>query len=436
MSSTRWRRLAAIALLLAPLVAGVAAQRGRAPDPPLPPLSMTCPHHPDVIETAPGTCPQCRMALVPVRLAPAWTCPLHPVTIEDAQGTCPLCRRQLVPVTVSVTYRCGSSADETLEPGTCPDGRPRARTRTLRPHGDHNPRHGGQFFMAGDNWHHVEGVHPAPRMFRLHVYDDYGRPLPADRLRQVQGRVVASERFDPASRRYIELVAFPLRAARDGTWLEARVDRVSLPLELTAKVRFSRTGEEYRFDFTFHQLTQVPAAAAVAARPPPPRPAPAAAPSRPSASPASAPTTAAAAAATPPPAASRPAPAPAPEPAVEPSPADPALTPVPIPETVEGMVEQLRARSGHVAALIARGDFQALWVPAFAAKDVAVALEPHLSTLDPARREAAAAALQNVVRLAWLLDASGDAGNREQIQAAYAEFFMAVTTAATAFAGN
>ena len=32
----------------------------------LPPVLQTCPMHPDVVEDKPGTCPLCKMALVPV----------------------------------------------------------------------------------------------------------------------------------------------------------------------------------------------------------------------------------------------------------------------------------------------------------------------------------------------------------------------------------
>jgi hypothetical protein len=72
-------------------------------------------------------------------------------------------------------------------------------------------------------------------------------------------------------------------------------------------------------------------------------------------------------------------------------------------------------------------------VPAFHAKDLAIALEPHLGHLPPAAREAGEPALRQVVRLAWLLDAFGDVGNRQQLEAGYAEFRDAVAGVVRAF---
>jgi hypothetical protein len=376
-----------------------------------PPVSMTCPMHPDVVESRPGNCPLCRMALVPVRLAAAWSCPLHPGVLRDEGGNCPICRRPLNRVTVSLTWTCTADPKvDALDRGTCADGTRMVQRRTLRAHGDHNPRHGGQFFMAPDNWHHLEGTYPSARVFRLYVYDDFARPLNAAQLRAVKGRAVTRETFDPATRATIDVTAFPLTPGRDGTYLEARLDGVALPLNVTAKVRIKADGPEYRFDFTFPTTTTEPSRASSTA------------PVRATNAPR-------------PPAAAAVAPAPAAE--ASPTPPEPgALDVVPVPTSMSEMLSQLQLRRRHVRELIDAGNLTAVWVPAFQAKDIAVALEPHVLHLDPARREHAADALARIVRFAWLLDAVGDVGNRQQLADAYAPFTRAVDEVGQAFSGG
>lgn len=371
------------------LLASVAsAQRTPAPAlPTLPPLSMSCVHHPDVLQDGPGSCPFCSMALVPVRLDASWMCPLHTTVVEQGQGTCRLCGRTLVPVTVNLTWTCRADDEVHLEPGVCADGSPRIGQRTLRPHGNHNPRHGGQFFMAPDNWHHVEGTYPSRRAFRLYLYDDYGRPLPPVDLREVRARVVTQETFDPATRVTTELVSFPLRASTDSSYLEAQVDEHVFPTEMTAKVNFGGGSSEYRFDFFFDTVTAEPT-----------------------------------------------------EPTLQSAiVVDPALatdTGLPtqaLPDSMAAIVDLMDVRNREVAALIARGDFAAVWVPAFQAKDLAIALEPHLTRLTEARRERGEPALGRVVQAAWLLDASGDVGNRQQVESAYAAFTAAIADVIATF---
>jgi hypothetical protein len=383
------------------LATTVAAQRARTPAATaLPPLSMTCLHHPDVIESRAGSCPFCKMALVPVRLDSAWMCPIHSVVSEANPGSCRLCRRPLVQVTVSLTWACRGEADaEHVDPGPCADGTPRMARRTLRPHGNHNPQHGGQFFMAPDNWHHLEGTYPSARVFRLYLYDDYARALGSRQLKDIQARVVTKETFDPATRKTTEHAAFRLKASSDGTYLEARVDASALPAQMTAKVRFARNAPEYRFDFTFTALTRDPAPGARSPEP--------VARSREPLPPSSV--------------------------IAEPAP-DPLLVELPPATTPAEMLGQLTTRSDQIATLIKRGDFGAVWVPAFAAKDLAVALEAHVASLPAKGRLAAGTTLRDVVRTAWLLDSVGDAGNRQDVERAYAAFTAAVTQTLTAFA--
>jgi Cu+-exporting ATPase len=67
-----------------------------------PQREYTCPMHPDVKQTGPGSCPKCGMALEPVITpAPAkrseYTCPMHPQIVRDGPGSCPICGMALEP---------------------------------------------------------------------------------------------------------------------------------------------------------------------------------------------------------------------------------------------------------------------------------------------------------------------------------------------------
>ncbi len=235
-----------------------------------------------------------------------------------------------------------------------------------------------------------------------------------------RARLVTSETFNPATRVTTEVKAYPLRAARGGAYLEARLDPTTLPGEMTAKVRVKDGAPEYRFDFTFTELTREPVA---------PVPEPAA-----RRAPAAATAAAPRADALPAPAAAgpdavAPAAAPAAEATVEPDP----LEARPIPATVPEILVELRTRTRQVGALIDAGNFAAVYVPAFQARDLAIALEAHLDALTPTRRQAAVPALERVVRTAWLLDAFGDVGNRPQLDAGFVAFDAATGDVISAF---
>jgi hypothetical protein len=350
--------------------------------------------HPDVVEEKPGTCPLCRMALVPVRLESVWSCPVHAAITRSSKGVCPICGRELVQMTMALTWTCKGRPDiDVIEPARCPDGSAMVAKRTLRPHGNHNPQHGGQFFMAPDNTHHLEGTLPSPRLFRVYLYDDYARPLAAGRVKEFRGQVESAGR------------SVPLSSSAKGSYLEARIEQVAFPARMTAKLRIKPDAPDYRFDFAFPAVTKDPNA--ITARN---RTSPGSAPSKPVAA-AGAPNN--------------------PDPAI-----DPALIQVPIPSAVPEILAQIRTRDRQVLDLITRGNLPAVFVPAFQARDLAIALEARLDGLSPANRDAAAAAIAQLVRAAWILDTSGDNGNRGQSLAAYEMLHQAAVRIDAAFAGN
>src|SRR5258707_10595602 len=79
----------------------------------LPPLSYTCPMHPEILENKGGVCPICKMDLVPIRLDSVWTCATKPLAlVRDAPGRCPIDGTALVHVTAAVSWSCAGGREE------------------------------------------------------------------------------------------------------------------------------------------------------------------------------------------------------------------------------------------------------------------------------------------------------------------------------------
>src|SRR5512140_485085 len=107
----------------------------------LPPLSYTCPMHPEILEDKQGACPICKMDLVPIRLDAVWTCGTKPLAVvRDAPGRCPIDGTPLVQVTAVVSWTCSGGTEESASPGACADGAAKTKTFALRAHGNHNPQ--------------------------------------------------------------------------------------------------------------------------------------------------------------------------------------------------------------------------------------------------------------------------------------------------------
>jgi hypothetical protein len=345
-------------------VAGVSAVE-------LPPIFWTCPMHPDVLEDTKGKCSICGMNLEPVRLVTVWKCPVHGVIEESKPGKCRICSRSLVATTMALTWTCaGNKQISQIEPGTCPDKSSMIAKYTPRAHGDHNPKHGGIFFMAPDNWHHIEATYPAPGRFRVYVYDDFSKPLALDKLRGVRARVVTKEVFDSKAKATRELAAVPLVLGRNGAFFEARISQPTLPAQMTAKISFVPGDKESRFDFTFPSVSkdQPSQAAPMVVR------------------------------------------------SAERSKAGASN------DSVLTLLTELKSREAEVSSLVKSGGFGGIYLPALQAKDLALEIQSKAAS-----QHAVEGPVRQLVVSAYQLDNYGDLGDREKINEAYLSFSAAVS---------
>jgi hypothetical protein len=392
----------------APVLSPVA--RGQEPTP----VSHICPMDPDVMEDKPGSCPVCKMALQPVHIETAMACPVHPqLRIYDRPGKCPVDKRDLLPVVVNHFWDCGEKPERYYaEPGICANGRPREERRVVRAHGDHNPRHGGQFFMAEDKWHHLEAVYPSGGPFRIYVFDNFTRDLEPRDLRAIAGRAIVMDgNFDA-----IESV--PLTLSRDGKTLEARLTKAALPLRVQARVKFKQATREQPFDFTFQAFTPAPTPTSTAAPQAAASPAPAVA-------------------AAPRPSSPQPTPPPPPSAPVMP-PQAPPLPPTEagLPQTSAGLLTLLEQRRAEVKAFIDEGSLGLVYVPATLAKEISLALADRANELRGDQVVTLTLAVRRLVLAAWRLDQYGDLGDRERVVIVYDEFASAVADIQAAYAAR
>ena len=428
------------------------------------PTSYVCimPGDEAILEDKPGICPnpKCKMQLVPVRLVSKWTCQTHAAVIRDAAGKCPLDQKDLVQVTLSEFWTCPDRPnDHLLEAGRCVDGKPRQIKYEVRAHGDHNPRHDGQFFMAEDQWHHLEGTYPAPGLFRIFFYDNYTKPLSP---KAFKGSLLVLGDKDA------ELGRVPLAVSKNGETLDATVPTklAALPLKAAALVQFNPNVREQKFNFVFSQHSKDPVAPTPApaapvtttsVRPPaakPPAAASTASPRTAPTSPASQPT------ALPPAAAAAPPPAPAQaqappaqaaagaEQTAQSADQSPLILDKPIqilpavaealdestlPTDTPGLLTELARRAGEVEALVNEGNLSQVWLPAIGTKTVALVLDARATSLPERQRRSISFAVKRIVTAVWELDAYGDLGNKQKLSEAYARMSTALTDLKAAY---
>ncbi|HEX4347471.1 MAG TPA: hypothetical protein VHZ73_07850, partial [Vicinamibacterales bacterium] len=174
------------------------------------------------VDDGPGACKKDGTPLIPIRLGIVYKCLRGPAEFQADPGPCRSdSNRDKGAVTASVFWTCGET--RFLDPGTCPGGAPRQIGFEERPHGDHNPRHGGQsIFMSPDLYFHVEGTY-ANGVFRAYFYNEFTKPL---KLNGITGRVALANSNNVATGKEIPLTVSPIA---DGNALEVRIPNPPVP---------------------------------------------------------------------------------------------------------------------------------------------------------------------------------------------------------------
>ena len=119
-------------------------------------------------------------------------------------------------------------------------------------HSDHDPKHGGIFFIALDEIHHLEGTLSDPDVFRVYLYDAMTMPLTSDSMGEASGTLHWGEFPDPPG--------IPLEMSSQDAMLEAKLDReVEFPVTLTLLIRFPGMGADSNpelFTFIFDEYSE------------------------------------------------------------------------------------------------------------------------------------------------------------------------------------
>ena len=245
-------------------------------------------------------------------------------------------------------------------------------------HMDHSPLHGGQFFMAANQYHHLEGTLPQEGVFRLFFYDDFKRPVDP---RNFAGSVIF-ETYNADTGDFSE-EEFPLTAVPGTDFLEARI-KPEMPAEFFASVWLA--GEKNRYDFYFEETSVEPVNA----------------PTRTSSTGATGPVGA----------------------------GDHShfRPPIYIPSTPKEIVAEMAIRAQRLESQIETGEWRTLYVPAFDSRDLAEALLERLDGLSSRDLGASRRAISRIMQGAVELDRAGDLADPARARKAYDRYLEGVRT--------
>ncbi len=253
------------------------------------------------------------------------------------------------------------------EGGAAPGFAPNPADPNAAAHMDHNPLHGGQFFMAANNYHHLEGALPNAGEFRLYIYDDFKQPVDPRNF----GGDVVFEAWNEETEDWDE-TRYPMAPAIGSDYLISQIPD-ELPSEFFAHVWLA--GEQQRYDFYFEETTVEPPAGA----------------SRGGG-------------------------------AIRAGPHSHERPPMTIPEYPVAITALMALKRDRVRSQIENGEWLTLYVPAFDARDLAEALLERLDGLSARERGQARQAIGRVMQSAAELDRSGDLADRARAQRAFDRF--------------
>jgi len=158
--------------------------------------------------------------------------------------------QKFVPKVYQCPMKC--EGEKTYDkPGKCP--KCGMDVQDVKSHTDHEAKHGGAFFMTPDQKHHLEGTLSSTNEFRIYFYDEYTKPIPADKFtaEAKSWNKGASE----SDRKPLKLAPAP-----DKLFLTGKVDAtVKLPLSIKAFVDFKDGQKPQVFDFDFTEPSKEPA---------------------------------------------------------------------------------------------------------------------------------------------------------------------------------
>ena len=233
-------------------------------------------------------------------------------------------------------------------------------------HMDHNPLHGGQFFMAANSYHHLEGALPQPGEFRLYVYDDFKQPVDP---RNFSGDIVF-EAWNEETEDWDE-TRYPMAPVVGSDHLLSELPE-ELPGEFFAHVWLA--GDQQRYDFYFEETTVEPVGGGSRST------------------------------------------------AIRAGPHSHERPSMTIPEDPVAIAALMANKRDRVRAQIENGEWLTLYVPAFDARDLAEVLLDRLSGLSARQRGQARKAIGRVMQSAAELDRSGDLADRARAQRAFERF--------------